>query len=193
MFQSIDGKGFSDIKTLALTYNYEVFRDKGKGGTNKLIFCHLDTAYIIKLTGKMNDLYYALTTNDFVDYIKKNAIETTTKNALIQSNHIKISKSKVLQQKKQNEYEIEQLLEQKTNIVLQLMNLSLKRGSKEHQQLKNQLLQIRAQLQELGYKPNEKLTVITQDEIELIHKRKQAKKEKKEKIKQKSKKIALVS
>jgi hypothetical protein len=183
-FAAADGKGLDEIREMVANKGYEIFKDKGKKGTGKFIFINGDhDAFVIKHEGRIGLLYDAIYKFGIEKFLKSNTIETSTKENMLENGRVKIARSVLKAIKKENQAEIDRLLEKKMEITLKIMNINLVRRSPEHLALREQLHKIVDELKALdGYEIGNPYVNMTNEELSLAKKRARAlKKERKDK------------
>jgi len=190
LFQSKSGKTFSDVKSLFVdyvvkrtTFNTRKFIVTDKDG-NERYFGYKST---------MGDLYNEvekigvekfLDKYEITDIEPKKGTQKEKKEKKEKKETVKVKKEK----KKSNAKLIEKLEEEKTDIVLKIMNFKTKRGSEEHMKLRERLHEIRDEIIQLGGENSweEQMKKMTIDEM--IKAEKEGK-EKKKKAKERKTKI----
>ena len=192
LFQSKSGKTFDDVRTL-IGSDYVLKRTTHN--TKKFILTDVNSKeQYFGFKATMGDMHDEISKIGLDKFLKKYAIDSVEPKAgkITPKKIAKIEKAEVREFKKekkiskitrkQNKLLIEKLEEEKSEIVVKLLNMSLVRGSKEHKALRKKLDEKRAELAEVpGYTTfMEKSMHVSKDDLIAAKKRgEEIKKEKK--------------
>jgi len=191
-FQSKSGKSLDDVRNL-INKIYILKRCPTNSRKYTLLNIHDDSEKYFRFMNSVGEMYEEIKENGIEEFWKEYKIDSLGVNgknrkAIIEARTFRKNKKKTRSDKKK----IEELINKKHDVAVQLMNLSLKKGSKKHKELKAKLHALHAELLEIPeYETfEEKMKRVTIEEMMRLQKQGEKKKaEKKAKKKQRSTKI----
>jgi len=182
-FKSKSGKSIDDIREL-FGADYTLKRSRENKKKYVLTVNETGEEKYFRFRGKIEEFYQAvkdLGTDDFLSEYGIDEIVPKGQKRAVARKVKKVSKKAQRKAKQEAKTRYEELDEEKTKIVLEIMNMDLTRNSPEHLALREKLRKVREEMDTLDYDGNgkDKLIGLTAEDLSEIKARGEAKKRKK--------------